>query len=125
LNFLNFESKLLQQEKETWILLQLIFEDFSKKKEDKNEIEMKKEEYWRLSHLQLVERLKNLDPNFRRQMVTIFEKIKKKLVVHWLEYICEEVSLTYSISGDFEDSRKNKKQLFVISLSNRQRTFFH
>jgi hypothetical protein len=74
LNFLNFESKLLQQEKETWILLQLIFEDFSKKKEDKNEIEMKKEEYWRLSHLQLVERLKNLDPNFRRQMVTIFEK---------------------------------------------------
>jgi hypothetical protein len=72
LNILNFESKLLQQEKETWILLQLIFEDFSKKKEDKNEIEMKKEEYWRLSHLQLVERLKNLDPNFRRQMVNNF-----------------------------------------------------
>jgi hypothetical protein len=72
LNILNFESKLLQQEKETWILLQLIFEDFSNKKEDKNEIEMKKEEYWRLSHLQLVERLKNLDSNFRRQMVNNF-----------------------------------------------------
>jgi hypothetical protein len=71
LNFLNFEFKHFLQEQETWILLHLIFEDLTIEL-DQNFLNLKKEERWRLSHLQLVEKLKNMDPNFRRQMVKRF-----------------------------------------------------